>query len=837
MISWASNSLAIITGDLSVRVWDIDTSDNFLLPTDHASIKNLHTKQNSKSTNTEVFSSIAYCPKNQTLCAATNQGSVYVWKKSNFKSEAENGWQLTDVTTVRGAIKQCIWGVISDTLTPCIVCNCISNVYILKEQPLMSFHTRDIWATQRSANQVLIENSLHQTTLVTSDIAVTNLCLTDLNLVLTNGKTVTVHKIQRTSQDSIEQNLKSSNEIKLNDNLSARFSSTFTCENLQIFIYEQNVICVGQNDITVLSLNGVKLQEVSFSDHEGKPIGSDLTSKFLTIFTLNGYIKVYDVSRHELKLVVPTKNAYDLFENFGEVIMAKANHDGSFVALTIATESLVPDGKLHIWKLESDSMLTHDFLKREEARLPITFMWDSDDHRLLACEARLIQQVRNSESATLSESQVTLIIPTATSILELEVISLAPSEQLINLCAPDVITLKVGVVGQKTLRDFVGLENSDAETRKMVLDFSLNVAQGNLDQAFICIRSLESEAVWSNLAKMCVQTGRLDVAKICLGHLKKARSVRAIRKATEDGTLEQEAKTAVLAIELGMIEEAENLYKKCGRFDLLNKLLQNCGRFEEALKIAENFDRVHLKNTRMKYAQWLSENGDTVGAMKMYQLTSDPVHSITQMLMEDQVALRKFMQTSTDPEMLKWYAQYIESTGDMESAFKIYQKAEDYFSQVRILCFLGQLSRADSVARHSSDKSACYHLARHYENIGKYQEAIQFYMRAQTYGEFKNIYNLPCLKQFLLIQVTLFVSARKTIFKTNCGTLHRLHVHVTTKLVQQPTLKKLVTTNELLSCIIARASFTKRLKWLLLLNSQKFFKLLLQSWIKKATQS
>lgn len=47
---------------------------------------------------------------------------------------------------------------------------------------------------------------------------------------------------------------------------------------------------------------------------------------------------------------------------------------------------------------------------------------------------------------------------------------------------------------------------------------------------------------------------------------------------------------------------------------------------------------------------------------------------------------------------------------------------------------MGDLSRADSIARESGDKSACYHLARHYENIGKIQEAIQFYTRAQTYG-------------------------------------------------------------------------------------------------------
>lgn len=50
------------------------------------------------------------------------------------------------------------------------------------------------------------------------------------------------------------------------------------------------------------------------------------------------------------------------------------------------------------------------------------------------------------------------------------------------------------------------------------------------------------------------------------------------------------------------------------------------------------------------------------------------------------------------------------------------------------MCFLGDISRADSIARESNDKSACYHLARHYENTGKIQEAIQFYTRAQTYS-------------------------------------------------------------------------------------------------------
>lgn len=108
---------------------------------------------------------------------------------------------------------------------------------------------------------------------------------------------------------------------------------------------------------------------------------------------------------------------------------------------------------------------------------------------------------------------------------ELETINLAPGEQLVNLCAPHVvsllfsalskekkilsgckcppishinlspfsllffrgfrqITLKINNIGRIALRDFKGLEKCDPSTRKMVLDFSLNVAQGNMDHAF-----------------------------------------------------------------------------------------------------------------------------------------------------------------------------------------------------------------------------------------------------------------------------------------------------------------------------------------------------------------
>lgn len=92
----------------------------------------------------EVFACIAYCSANQTLCAGTNQGRLFTWKKvtsneindvnvqPNYTFEyAENAWQLHNISMVRGAIKHCAWGV-CDINKPCVMLNCISNVYILK---------------------------------------------------------------------------------------------------------------------------------------------------------------------------------------------------------------------------------------------------------------------------------------------------------------------------------------------------------------------------------------------------------------------------------------------------------------------------------------------------------------------------------------------------------------------------------------------------------------------------------------------------------------------------------------------------------------------------------
>lgn len=54
------------------------------------------------------------------------------------------------------------------------------------------------------------------------------------------------------------------------------------------------------------------------------------------------------------------------------------------------------------------------------------------------------------------------------------------------------------------------------------------------------------------MARMCVKTRRIDVARVCLGHMGNARAARALRLSKQNGD-SAELQIARLAIELNMI--------------------------------------------------------------------------------------------------------------------------------------------------------------------------------------------------------------------------------------------------------------------------------------------
>ncbi|KAI5750172.1 hypothetical protein M8J76_013408 [Diaphorina citri] len=156
--------------------------------------------------------------------------------------------------------------------------------------------------------------------------------------------------------------------------------------------------------------------------------------------------------------------------------------------------------------------------------------------------------------------------------------------------------------------------------------------------------------------------------------------------------------------------------------------------WDEAIAVAEKHDRINLKNTYHRYAKALELKGDIDRAIRMFEKAETHQQHVPRMLLENTDKLEKYIIQSKDPVLLKWWAQYIESTEDMDLAMKYYEEARDYLSMVRVLCFLQDFSRAAELANASGDTAAAYHLARQYENSGQFDEAIHFYSVAGSCG-------------------------------------------------------------------------------------------------------
>lgn len=130
---------------------------------------------------------------------------------------------------------------------------------------------------------------------------------------------------------------------------------------------------------------------------------------------------------------------------------------------------------------------------------------------------------------------------------------------------------------------------------------------GNMDEAYRCVKKIQSTSIWENMAAMCVKTKRLDVSEVCLGNLGNAKGAMAVRLAKNEP--EKEVAVAMLAIQLGMISDAERLYKECGRYDLLADLFKSTGKWDQALEFCEKYDRIRLKTLYYEYASYLESMG------------------------------------------------------------------------------------------------------------------------------------------------------------------------------------------------------------------------------------
>ncbi|RNF11394.1 Intraflagellar Transport Protein 140 [Trypanosoma rangeli] len=188
---------------------------------------------------------------------------------------------------------------------------------------------------------------------------------------------------------------------------------------------------------------------------------------------------------------------------------------------------------------------------------------------------------------------------------------------LVGLTIPDFLLASVRVNGnpsnpedymieQKRLRDFEGLKTEkEVPVLEALMKFSYYSTIGNMDEAYRCVKTIKNPTVWQSLARMCISSGRLDVAEVCLAQMQDGVAAGALREARTNYPEEKDVHLATLACGLGLVKECEGLLRKAKRFDLITDLLLACGKFEQARRHAKHYDRIHMHSVSYKYAQFM----------------------------------------------------------------------------------------------------------------------------------------------------------------------------------------------------------------------------------------
>ncbi|XP_055006428.1 intraflagellar transport protein 140 homolog isoform X2 [Boleophthalmus pectinirostris] len=753
-IAWTDNGLLITTsGDQTIRLWDLERDDNYVLSLEEAV----------GFERDEIVNCVTYCSGKEILAAGTSCGRIAMWKmvfqSGSTKSDSKIQWKLQAPTEIQGNVTQLEWNPNLNLLAA----NNSYTALILSEHVMSAHFNQQVAAVQVSPTQLSVSRFNPEVHLaLQSDSHIKGVCGTKESLIVWSGKQITVYDIS---------------EIAL------RTSGSFTCDSHVVAVHGENLYTVEPSRVQIRTPQGTVKQLLTFSKTEGNPVLLSVCQSYLIVGTDTAHIRVFDLSRRDAKAHSSAKNLAEFIPNLGGLSSVKCNANGSQVSILITRVNGKPDHKVYFYDVEMDTITHFDFFSgrpssgitpSEEGdrhqlegtelsgRCPISHFWDESEPRLFVCETVPVSS-ESSSPVPVDGADVSVVTLFCTqehglllhdcylkpavlqSLLAMDVpyyyFICKPGERDPS-CQSEAISphlhlspkspIAPKMVSRRALRDFVGLENCEKTTRDAMLNFSFYLTIGDMDEAFKSIKLIKSAAVWENMARMCVKTRRLDVARVCLGNMGNPRAAKALKEAEVEP--EAEAQVAMLAIQLGMLEDAEKLYKSCQRYDLLNNFYQASGDWLKALELAEMHDRIHLRTTYYNYAKYLESVGNKTQAITFFEKSESHRVEVPRMLQDDTSSLEIYVNKMRDKNVYKWWAQYLESQSDMDAALRFYELAQDYLSLVRVFCYMGNIQKASEIANDTGDRAASYHLARHYEGHDDIKQAVHFYTRAQAYN-------------------------------------------------------------------------------------------------------
>jgi len=698
--------LATVSNEPIVRIWNVEGENHIL------SLADLDPRLSG-----DKAVSVDYNFRKRLLVVGTSQGRVLPWR-SNWTPVSDEDWQSLPMIIANESTqtRTTSWGPDGLLLVVRDKFCCI-----LSETKLCFAMSRPLIVAQVTHCKVVIHDlsnlgmSYCEVKFRVKGVSVSPPCL-----ALWGGKQVQIFEYDESSMTFPHHALIERAHI--------------ACAAISCSSHERIAFIATKSKVELCNFQGSVKKTIQFSaEVEGAPIFLDVCDAVLCVATSKNLIRLWNVNRSTPKALNSGRKL-----EAEDITFIKLNCDGSRVGILLDGDPA--STKLVLYDVDSDQFLYYECGPH---RIPTAISWEATDPRLFMCATLPFVTDRSVESDKSGDldTTLTLFADGSERILLQEEIQNPRDEKNVSLLTVGILVPRVyffqkpgddtsldNPIQRTVLRDFVGLaQNDDPAVQKAVLNFSYHLACGNTDDAYCSVRSvLTSTQVWKNLALMCVKTRRLDVAMKCLGQMSNARAVKALRICEE---MDTEPRLGLVALHLGMLEDAEEIFKGCKRYDLLNKMYQSTGQWDKALELVETEDRIHLKRTHYMYAQFCEAKGELSNALQHYEVAGCARTECPQLLcqMGRTEDLENYINHNQDPQLHRWYAQFLESKGNLDGAATEYRKAEDVLSLCRIHCYKQETQKARQLCEETGDAAASYHLARHLEGLGEIKEAMHFF--------------------------------------------------------------------------------------------------------------
>ncbi len=727
---WASEGLiAIVSGDDIVRFFYLDTDQSYMISISDHPLGSINTE--------DSFSCLDFSSKRRVLIVGGVKGKVYMWK--------------CNLTTN-------IIPISADAWEPFCVVDTIPGIISLKWSLHMGLiHVRAHKGKHAMLSETILQKKMNE------KMKILQISQKEIEIITNSDGTYISKKIE------LNDNTKgiaifSNNLLCWNGNKAILYNvdlGTFKLNTITTLNIQSNLMSL--NDDTVIVANN-RSKAIELYSYEGELKDSftmnsrhseimifNTFSKYLLVCTSENYFGVYDITRRNLKLILEFRKFEKNGIKLGEIRDASINLTGNVIIFVIDnminSDMRAPETKFVIFDIEMDSFIDYEISPN---RIPVEVICDYSDSRIFGIYTEYAKDFSEEGKNDLYNIDDPLVkeksewfgpeffvcfYSSENGVHHIESHKINREYQgVFGLDIPNVFFISSmtdpvtkSSITEKKFQFFHGLENLDETTKHSLIEFTILMSCGKLDEAYKIVKNIKSGNIWENMAHICIKTKRLDVLEVCLSNMRFERGIRAFREARHEK--EPEAKLAMVAMHLNMIDEAKELLQECNRWDVLIHFYITIGEYEQAVNTAKENDRINLQNTYFRIAQHYEQIDDIDEAMKYYKLSNCDSREIPRMLISKNKIelLEKSLSDSNNNVSLLWWASYLESKGDFDKALETYKKAKDSTNIIRLLLKKDKLEEAIKEYEKEKEIDGAYLIGNYYEKNKDIKKAIVYY--------------------------------------------------------------------------------------------------------------